>query len=423
MRERNLTLFILICYFTQGISQHFALASQPLSFYLKTGLNLDAFQISIIMSILMAPWVLKPFFGLLCDFFPLFGYRRLSYAIVSGCMTLVGWSALFLLVSHTSDLSRSSALCVILPFLLMATSGMAWLTALVVGLSSEIADAKDQSRKYFSLQGIVYYGTNIPAMALGGYLCQHCDPYKAISLAAIISALPCLILIFVSPSLLKSLDACVVNASERQSKGSMAVKEMRAALSQLAFNKAFMLTLAFLALWNFSPSLGTSLYFFEVDTLHFTQGQIGYLGAVTSAGMFVGSLIYRCFLTTSFQSKKSLYLLICVGMLSTLSYLLMATIESAVLIEFCRGICQMIFLLALYGLAADVAPKRIAVTAMAVIICFYNLAQELGIFFGGFLFAKIFAQSLPPLIMVSTVCTGLCYALVPKLLQSRQAVK
>ena len=83
----------------------------------------------------------------------------------------------------------------------------------------------------------------------------------------------------------------------------------------------------------------------------------------------------------------------------------------------------MIFLLALYGLAADVAPKRIAVTAMAVIICFYNLAQELGIFFGGFLFAKIFAQSLPPLIMVSTVCTGLCYALVPKLLQSRQAVK
>ena len=162
------------------------------------------------------------------------------------------------------------------------------------------------------------------------------------------------------------------------------------ALKSLARERTYLITLVFLALWNLSPSLGVSLYYYEQDVLKFSQGWIGTLGAVTSAGTLVGSIIFRYFLADFFARPRSTYILIAMGSLSSAAYFFLHSPESGLPIEFLRGIIFMVTTLAIYGLAADVSPKGVTATAMAVQIAVLNLAMEGSIVIGGQLYHNIF---------------------------------
>src|SRR5262249_60431448 len=48
----------------------------------------------------------------------------------------------------------------------------------------------------------------------------------------------------------------------------------------------------FLFLYYFSPGFNTPLYYHMTDTLHFSQGSIGMLGGIASAGSVAGALFY-----------------------------------------------------------------------------------------------------------------------------------
>ena len=40
------------------------------------------------------PWIVKPFWGVLTDTVPIFGYRRKSYLILFGCLGFICWNLL-----------------------------------------------------------------------------------------------------------------------------------------------------------------------------------------------------------------------------------------------------------------------------------------------------------------------------------------
>jgi hypothetical protein len=48
----------------------------------------------------------------------------------------------------------------------------------------------------------------------------------------------------------------------------------------------------FIFLWNFSPSFGTPLEYYEVDTLGFSKIFLGILYSLGSAGAIVGAAIF-----------------------------------------------------------------------------------------------------------------------------------
>ena len=87
---------IALVYFVQGILDISVLAE---SFYYKDTLKLGPAELSMISSIALLPWVMKPFYGFISDSFPLFGYRRRSYLILSGLLSSASWAGMSALAS------------------------------------------------------------------------------------------------------------------------------------------------------------------------------------------------------------------------------------------------------------------------------------------------------------------------------------
>src|SRR6185437_10989574 len=80
----RLMLFFAIVYTVEGFCQAKAgVIWQPLTHYLKQTQGWDTVQIAASLAVLDVPWVVKPIYGIISDFVPLFGYRRRSYLLLA----------------------------------------------------------------------------------------------------------------------------------------------------------------------------------------------------------------------------------------------------------------------------------------------------------------------------------------------------
>src|SRR3954470_12985921 len=81
---RRLLWFFAIVYAVEGIGQaKSGILWQPLSNWLKVALHWDPLTISASLAILDLPWIIKPLWGAISDFIPLFGYRRRPYLVLA----------------------------------------------------------------------------------------------------------------------------------------------------------------------------------------------------------------------------------------------------------------------------------------------------------------------------------------------------
>src|SRR5258707_14417982 len=117
----RLMLFFAIVYVVEGIGQaRVGVIFQPLNNYLKV-IGWPPVQVTAYLAILNFPWIIKPVFGLVSDFIPLFGYRRKSYLILSSICGVgaYAWIArlaepgefALLLVLTSYAMATSSTLC------------------------------------------------------------------------------------------------------------------------------------------------------------------------------------------------------------------------------------------------------------------------------------------------------------------------
>ena len=80
----RLMLFFAIVYTVEGFCQaKVGVIWQPLTHYLKESQGWDPVQIAASLAVLDVPWVVKPLYGIVSDFLPLFGYRRRSYLLLA----------------------------------------------------------------------------------------------------------------------------------------------------------------------------------------------------------------------------------------------------------------------------------------------------------------------------------------------------
>src|SRR5689334_6860102 len=88
--DRLLWFFALV-YIVEGLGQVVGLISQPLTFYLKQVHGWTPVQVTAFFTLFNLPWVIKPLYGLVSDFLPLFGYRRKSYLLLANAAAIAGF--------------------------------------------------------------------------------------------------------------------------------------------------------------------------------------------------------------------------------------------------------------------------------------------------------------------------------------------
>ena len=421
----GLALLFVFSYLVQGVSQSFGVVSQTLNYYLKDGLGFDAAGVSGFMALLLLPWMIKPVYGILADLFPGQGRAQSSYLWIGNVVCAVFYLllALVLLVNPPLPAQTSAALSIFL--IMSANVGMALATVIAIGMAASRHDG-DTTRSYLAYQGTAYYLANIAALLLSGFLAQTFPASAALAFSAFLAALPpSLVALYLWPRLqgeLPQFRAAFLGAVGSGGKRSPIAQTFNEFLP-LIKNSRFLATAGFLMLWNFSPSLGVSLYFFERDRLHFSPQLIGQLGACSSLGLLLGSILFFR-LTRLACTRRYTALMVILSCLVTLSYLGLHDSLSAFLIEFVRGLTSGVFTLSLYGMAADACPRQWRTTLMAVLICLFNLAAEAGVLLGGHLYTAVcqpfFGGSLLPLLVVSVCTTACCLFFLPAIYKIRQ---
>jgi MFS family permease len=388
-------LFFAIVYVVEGIGQaRVGVIFQPLNYYLKV-IGWTPVQVTAYLAILNFPWIIKPVFGLVSDFIPLFGYRRKSYLIISS-ICAVGAYAWIARLTEPSEF----ALLLVLTSFAMATA-----STLCGALLAENSQSYRLSSTFVGQQWLWFYIAIMASSFVGGELVQRLPPLSALQAAAGVAAVAPIAVILASLFLL----------SERKSRANRLEMQrtFQGLVTALKSAKLYLVAL-FLFLYSFAPGFGTPLYYFMTDELKFSQSYIGILGSIASAGWIAGALVHRYFLS-KMSSKALLYLSIVLGTLAAASFLLLADEVTAAIVNFANGAAMMIATIASLTLAADYCPKRSEGFAFAGLMSIMNLADVFSNNIGAFLYEHVFDSRLGPLIIVSAATTAFAAVLVPLL--------
>jgi MFS family permease len=388
-------LFFAIVYVVEGIGQaRVGIIFQPLNYYLKD-IGWTPLQVTAYLAILNFPWIIKPVFGLVSDFIPLFGYRRKSYLIISS-ICAVGAYAWIARLREPSEF----ALLLVLTSFAMATA-----STLCGALLAENGQSFRLSSTFVGQQWLWFYIAIMASSFVGGELVQRLTPLSALQAAATVAAIAPIAVILASVFLL----------SERKSRANRLEMQLtfHSIVAALRSPKLYLVAL-FLFLYSFAPGFGTPLYYFMTDELKFSQSYIGILGSIASAGWIAGALVHRYFLS-KMSSKSLLYLSIVLGTLAAASFLLLADEVTAAIVNFANGVAMMIATIASLTLAADYCPKRAEGFAFAGLMSIMNLADVFSNNIGAFLYEHVFDSRLGPLIVVSAATTAFAAVLVPLL--------
>ena len=397
---RRLVVLFGLAYFAQGLGQAGGLIYQPLNYYLKSGLGLNPAQVSEYLAILTLPWVIKPVYGLVSDYLPLFGYRRKSWLILVNVLATLG----FLWLSGLTEVGT------IIAALTLTAFGIASSDVIIDALMVENGERTGMIARF---QGVQWFWFKIAAILTaltGGYLASMFEPATALHVAATITMLAPIAVIIVSYMVIRE-ERCTISMDQARATSRSLLHALRSPTLRIAA--------AFLALWCFSPAFGTPLYYHMVDNLGFDQSYIGQLNALTAIGAVGGAYIFlRVFAdkTVVFRAVFSL----CAAIVGILSYLALAQPSDyaaviAIPLNLFVGMVAQIGTLTILTLAASACPPKAAGFAFAVLMSLYNGVEQLSAIIGAQLYEHVFQRQLAPLLWVAAISFTLCFMLVPLL--------
>src|SRR3984957_14072468 len=239
---KHLLLFFALVYVVEGLGQIGGLIAQPLNYYLKEVHGWTPFQITAYLTLFNLPWIIKPVYGLISDFVPLFGYRRKSYLILANIAATAGYL-------WTAILDQPSSLMLAL----MTTAyAMAISSTLCGAVLVENGQRLRESGTFVNQQWLWFNIAAMAAAVLGGQLVQHLSAASALhGAAAIVAVAPLAVIagtLFLVPEKKVSVDL-------------QGMKNTLAGLKTSFHRRELWLVTAFLFLYYFRPRLGPPLFF------------------------------------------------------------------------------------------------------------------------------------------------------------------
>lgn len=380
----NLAILFGVVYFAQGM---WHLPRQSLVIALKDG-GLSAVQVAMFFSLSRIPWLIKPVYGLLSDSLPLFGRRRKSYFVLAALLAS-GAGATLSLAPEPSHRQLAAL------FILMAL-GLAFSDVVTDALMVEQGRPRGLTGAFQAVQWASIYGATVVVGVAGGRLADARSLRTAFAVAAVFPLIAAAMTVW-----------CV--REPRQPVDRAAGAEAWAGLRAALRDRQLRIVAGFIFFWAFSPSLGTALFYYQTDTLKFSQRFIGQLAALGSVGAIAGAVIYAP-LSRFFPLRRIINLAIGIGVLSTLAFLAYRGPWSAVIIDVGFGCAGMVVFLAFLNLAAKACPSRVEGTFFALLAAVYNGGSQVSEIVGGYLYGVL---GYIPLVLISAAASALAWALVP----------
>ena len=372
----------------------FGIIAQPLTYYLKE-LGWTPVGVAAFLALFNFPWVIKPVFGLVSDFVPLFGYRRRGWLVLASLVAIAAYA-------WTATVTEPGRLAVAL----VATAyAMSMASTICGALLVERGQALQASSAFVTQQWLWFNVATLATSVAGGVLVDYLAPAAALHTGAAIAAAAPIAILVGGPLLVD------------EERGRASRTELRkTAASILASLRSLRLWVigGFLFLYSLSPGFGTPLYFLMTDELKFSQAYIGVLNGLNAVGWILGALLHRRLLA-DLTLKALLNLSILMGTLSTLAFLLLQGPISAAIVNLTAGIAGMVANIATLTLAADYCPKRAEGFTFAALMSIINLAAPVSDTTGAFLYERVFGSELPPLVLLSAAFTAAAFLLVPLL--------
>ena len=388
---RRLAALFAIVYFAQGM---YTLPDQTITITFKDqGLTAD--QVASFFLLASIPWFIKPVYGLISDFVPLFGRRRKSYHLLSSSLAcLMGLAAG---ISTEYTYWRLAVLYTVMGF------GLAFTDVLADALMVENGKPRGLTGAFQSVQWASVTCASILVGILGGHFAAHRDLHAAFVVAAGFPLVIVLMTTFFVHDPPAKLDAA-------------ALRDTWAAVREGLGHRPVWLVAAFIFLFNFSPSFGPAFLYYETDVLGFSQQFIGVLGSVNAAASVMGALIYAP-ISRRMPLRRLINIAIGLSVVTTLAYLLYRGPRSALLIQLVWGCTGMITQLALLDLAAKACPRRVEATFFALLMSVFNLGAQLSQNMGAHLYTVLGegAQAYQRLVLISALATAAVWLQVPLL--------
>jgi len=381
---QQLAALFAIVYFAQGM---WYLPNQTITIVLKDA-GLSAGLVANFFAVSTVPWLIKPVYGLLSDFVPLFGRRRLSYLVLTSSLAAAAGLAAGLTGTH--DYRALLAL-----FTAMGL-GLAFTDVLADALMVENGRRLNLTGAFQSVQWASIYTCAILVGIVGGWLAHHRHLSGAFLLAA---GFPLLTLaatgLIVHEERLRA-DRAALRARLRDVRGALGSREV-------------WLVAGFIFLFMFSPSFGPGFLYYQTDRLGFSQQFIGTLGALQALGSVLGAVTYAP-LSRQWPLRRRINATIGLSALALLAYLLYRGPWSAAVIDVAYGWVYMVTALAFLELAAKACPPHVEGTFFALLMSVYNAGTQGSHWVGGHLYDAIGFERL---VVLSTVTTAVVWLLVP----------
>lgn len=384
---RRLALVFAIVYFAQGM---WYLPNLSITFFLKDTLGLSAAQTATFFTITVVPWLIKPVYGLISDFVPLFGQRRRSYFILTSGLAAAMGIVLTLMGSYTY--------WGIAIFFTLMGLGLAFTDVLTDALMVENGQRLGLTGPFQAVQWAAISVASILVGVGGGWLAEHKHLSLTFLIATVFPIMTMAMAIF-------TIDEPRVKSADRQ------FGETWMAIRGAIGSRTLWIVAGFIFFYNFSPSFGPALVYYATDTLKFSKLFLGTLDSLSYVSGIAGTAIYFAF-SKSVSFKLLIHFAIAAGVVATLAYLGYQDETSAIILSLVFGAVAMIIQLTFLDLAARACPKQAEATFFAFLMSVYNGAVQISQITGGWLYDQV---GFTRLIFISAGFTALCWCLVPLL--------
>ena len=306
----------------------------PFQNLLKNDLHVSRQVMAAFFAIVPFAWNIKPLFGIISDSTPIFGTRRRHYLLIGSASAAALWLIIgfvprnyYAILIATTVMTSMLVVGSTIAGALMVEAGQRF------GASGRLSSARELVQNFCILTG----------GPLGGFLAARAFGFTAITGAAIaFSVFPIAFFMLKEP-----------RTSQKNSESLRKAKEQ---LFTLMKSGTLWAAAGMLFLVYFAPGFATPLYYYQTDTLKFSQQFIGNLAFISGGVGLLGAVLYAT-MCRKLPLRSMMYIAIGVNALFTLTYLFYTSQTRAMFIEAQGGFVVTLAELAMMDMAVRATPK------------------------------------------------------------------